>query len=520
MAQAAKGRRDLLILLAILCVAAVLRLWDVTMPLVDVYSWRQASTAMMADNFAQSSWNIFYPEVNWTGPGPGYQGREFQVLSYLTAILHVIFGWHDWFGRAVAAAFGLLTTFAVHRLTAEVWDMRHAHLAALGYAILPGAVVIESSFLPDPPMLAFVTLGLWLFLRYWTGRAGVLTLILATALFTLGVLCKLPGIGAGLVVVWLLAQAVAGGRGAGHRGQVLPVLLCMGVGLLVVYAYYSWALYLSRTYPPFHMAGDGYIWQDGLRYYLDNAFFSEKLWKFSTRWFYGVPIIVTVAVGLWAALPRFDGDRALRHLPHVWLAAGVLLYLVAARQIANNPWNLHMVHVPVAMFMGRGALVLARLGAGVSRQGRTLRLIALAGLCLIFVTRPLMENQRWSFSESARQMGVALAALSQPGDLVIAASPDLGDPVGIYYSRRKGWLFPPYGDWEVTILPETEAEAIALLEDLRAQGAGWFGASRDARDRRGRYVIADQPELMAHLDATATLMADTDRYVIYRLSAE
>ena len=52
------------ILLTILLVAAALRLQDMRQPLVDAFSWREASTAMMADNFYQTSWNIFFPEVN------------------------------------------------------------------------------------------------------------------------------------------------------------------------------------------------------------------------------------------------------------------------------------------------------------------------------------------------------------------------------------------------------------------------------------------------------------------------
>ena len=160
------------ILLGILVVAIVFRFHKITLPLVDGFSWREISTAMMADNFQQRSWNIFLPEVSWTGPGPSYQGREFQIVSYLTALLYQLFGWHDWFGRVVAAFFGLVTVFSLHRLTALCWDRMHAHAAALAYALMPAAIMIDSSFLPDPAMLALVTLGVWLFVKYWAGGNG------------------------------------------------------------------------------------------------------------------------------------------------------------------------------------------------------------------------------------------------------------------------------------------------------------------------------------------------------------
>ena len=136
---------DTAILLGILLIAIVFRFHKITLPLVDGFSWREISTAMMADNFQQRSWDIFFPEVSWTGPGPSYQGREFRIVSYLTALLYQLFGWHDWFGRMVAAFFGLVTVFSLHRLTALCWDEIHAHAAALAYALMPA---INSNPLP------------------------------------------------------------------------------------------------------------------------------------------------------------------------------------------------------------------------------------------------------------------------------------------------------------------------------------------------------------------------------------
>ena len=144
------GRVAVFALTAVLVIAAALRLEDIRQPLVDAFSWREASTAMMADNFWLRSWNVFYPEVSWTGPGPSYQGREFQVISYIVAVLYKMFGWHDWFGRAVAVAFGLWSVLAIYKVTDRVAGRPTALAAALILALLPGAVAIQRSFLPDP----------------------------------------------------------------------------------------------------------------------------------------------------------------------------------------------------------------------------------------------------------------------------------------------------------------------------------------------------------------------------------
>src|SRR3954453_23648957 len=93
-------------LLGIVLLAFAMRAQRIRQPLIDAYSWREASTAMMAENFYRHSWNVFLPAVNWVGPRPGYQGREFQITTYLAALCYTVLGEHDWIGRGIAILFG------------------------------------------------------------------------------------------------------------------------------------------------------------------------------------------------------------------------------------------------------------------------------------------------------------------------------------------------------------------------------------------------------------------------------
>ena len=126
----------------ILILAAILRSNNITQPFIDDNAWRESSVAMMAQNFYQRSWNIFYPEVNWGGPGPGYQGREFQTVSYMTALLYIIFGQHDWVGRCVIVAFALFGIFALYQLIRRVWDEPRA-IAAAALSKWPVILLVE-----------------------------------------------------------------------------------------------------------------------------------------------------------------------------------------------------------------------------------------------------------------------------------------------------------------------------------------------------------------------------------------
>jgi hypothetical protein len=74
---------------------------------VDLFGWREADTASMADAFASGNWNIFLPQVRWGGSGPNYIGAEFQTVSFIAALGYQAFGAALWVGRVVSIAFGL-----------------------------------------------------------------------------------------------------------------------------------------------------------------------------------------------------------------------------------------------------------------------------------------------------------------------------------------------------------------------------------------------------------------------------
>jgi 4-amino-4-deoxy-L-arabinose transferase-like glycosyltransferase len=521
MGESGIGKRDSAVLAGILVLAALFRLHDVQQPLIDAFSWRQASTAMMADNFLTRSWNIFFPEVSWTGPGPAYQGRELQIISYITALLYTLFGWHDWLGRLVAIAFGLWGVFALHRLLDRLWDTMHAHAGAFLLAIMPGAVFIDQSFLPDPAMLSLVITGAWLYVVYLQeDRHGLL--VLSGVITTLGVLGKLPGIAvvAPMTYATFAILQVRGRLNLRRVLQVMPVALIAGALIL---GYYRWALYVGTNYPPYHVAGSGYLWDDGLSKFFSQAFYFPAAWKIASNWLFTLPVVILAGIALLAAPPGIADqarDKAAPWFFHVWLAGALLIYFFAAREIKTNPWNFHIFSVPVAALAGRGLVLLTAMDGGLRKgsRARWLRLAVIVGVVIVGGSIPGLRLMKTPYARSGHELGVQLSSLSKPGDLVIAVSATIGDPIAIYYSRRRGWVFPPGGgmnDWSV--LPD-DGQAIDMLETLRAKDAAWFGVAKNARDSKGRKLLEYNPGLIAHLDKTAERVIDDDTMLIYRLA--
>src|SRR4051794_15239826 len=178
-------------LVGILMTAACLRLQYVHMPLVDWFNWREASTAMMAENLPGNHWSPLWPQVNWTGDQPGYQGREFQVLTFGAALLDRAFGWRDWHGRAVASACGLLSVLALYGICLRLYGPQNARFIAFVFSLMPGVVAIDSSYLPDPAMLSLCLITFWLLIEGLRIQSPLL-LVLAGLTATIAILAKLP----------------------------------------------------------------------------------------------------------------------------------------------------------------------------------------------------------------------------------------------------------------------------------------------------------------------------------------
>lgn len=515
------------LLIVILVAAAILRFNHINQPFIDAFSWRQSSTAMMADNFYRRNWNIFYPEVNWTGPGPNYQGREFQTVSYIAALLYVLVGQHDWIGRGVAVTFGLWGIFALYQLVRCVWDEERAITSAAVMALLPGSIFIERSILPDPAMVSLVTTSVWMLVAYLqTERLRYL--LLASGIGTWGFLTKIPGLIVGIPMIYAMLTIL--GRKRILRPKKLATIgVAIVLTLAPVIAYYLWARHLSLTYPPYHLAGSGnWLWDDGLAKWLSQNYFLPSLSQRFNGWLWTKPVVALVSFGLLLRPPREDCGRASVYdqlllngsvkapwLFHWWLVAGVIYYFIGAKELIDNPWNFHIINPAAAALAGHAIVSIASFTAQIARSSYA-SLVTTVMILLIIGTSG-QNGLRYvyhPYAHESYQLGLALRQMTQTGDLVVTIANDFGDPVAIYYSQRRGWVFPPADPeqaWDQ--LPEDDNEAIRLLEELRARGAGWLGIVNEHQDDlwKNHAIFVD------HIQRTCEFKSKSPEWVIYRI---
>ncbi|MFW6068526.1 MAG: ArnT family glycosyltransferase [Chloroflexota bacterium] len=508
----------------ILLLATALRVERIRQPYLDAFSWRQSDAAMIADNYYRYDHNILYVEVSWNGPGKTYQGREFQTVTYISASLYPLLGQHDWVGRSVAVAFGLWGIIALYQVVRLAWRDDYALLAALLMAIMPGAIFMERSFLPDPAMVALMVTSLWLWLHYLrTGRSRYL--ILAGLFGAWGACTKITGliIGLPMAYAWF---ALTDPQHRWRRQSLMPGALFAALILVPTAAYYLWARHLALSNPPFHFAGAGrWLWDSTIEKWVSEQYYLPELLRHTRDWLWRWPVISLVTLGLLFRPPTQPSEMTSHEAPcpqrapwlfHWWLIAGVIYYFIGARELVENPWNLHLMNPAAAAIC---AYAIGRITVAVSRSRRSGALlawvIALAMLLAIWlVGRVGLNWMRHPYAYDDYSMGLALGDVTTSDELVVTITSDLGDPVAIFYSRRRGWPFPPlrpFLGWNR--LPATDRRAIDLFEDLRAQGAGWLGIVAPRREA----LQQQYPDFMAHLRQSTALWSENEQYTIYRI---
>ncbi len=514
------------LLIAILVIAAILRLNHINQPLSDAFSWRQSDTAIMADNFYRGNWNIFYPGVSWNGPEPNYQGMEFQTVTYISALLYVIVGQHDWVGRSVAVAFSVWGIFALYQLVRRVWDEKRAIASAVVMTFLPGSIFIDRSFLPDPVMVSLVVTSFWLLSAYLqTERLHYL--FLASVIAAWGFSTKLPGLIVGIPMLYTIFT-ILGYRRRLQPKKLVTLSIAALVTLALVIAYYLWARHISLTYPPYHIAASGnWVWDAGLGQWLSHKYFLLDLTRIFQGWLWTSPVIALVLLGLLFPPPR--NERDLEYMPdqplvellpkapwlfHWWLLAGLIFYIIGAQELIHNPWNFHVINPAAAAIAGHALVALASLIARFVNSYAPIALIFVFLLSMFVSGQKGLSYMYYPYADAGYKMGLALRQKTQPSDLVVTIADAIGEPIAIYYSQRRGWIFPPAGIKEPwNQLPGNDSKSIQLFEKLRAEGATWFGFV----NKHKKELRQNLPKFMEYIERICKLEQESSDFVIYRI---
>jgi 4-amino-4-deoxy-L-arabinose transferase-like glycosyltransferase len=405
-----------------------------------------------------------------------------------------------------------------------VWDEDHAIVSAAVMALLPGSIFVERSFLPDPAMVSLATTSVWMLVAYCqTERLRYL--ILAGLIGAWSFLTKIPGLIVGIPMLYAMLTILSPKRIL-HSKKLATISVAAILTLLPVIAYYLWARHLALTYPPHHFAGSSFwIWDSGIQSWWQQKYFLPQLYWHLNIWMWTKPIIALVLIGLFLRPPqgeqKFGADQLSVEgfdkapwLFHWWMLAGVIYYLIGAKELVSNPWNLHFINPVAAALAGHAIIAIASFINRIARKPASLAFIAFILLIIGGFRQKNLQYVYGSYVNESYKLGLALREVSQPQDLVITVAHTIGDPVVIYYSRRRGWVFPPaqpekgWGE-----LPKDDKESIRLFDELRVKKATWLGLVNERSDE----IRKKHPDLAKHIERTCELKKESPEWVIYRI---
>jgi Dolichyl-phosphate-mannose-protein mannosyltransferase len=474
--------------LALVVLGAAIRLVRITQPFVDDWSWRQSDVAMIAENFYRNGFNVFFPQINWAGPSPGYVGSEFQLVPLLAALLYPLFGVHEWIGRGISVAFFTASLPFFFLLVRRLHTARAALAAVSVYVAAPLSIFGSRSFMPDMASLSLALVGLYFFTRWLEHDRHSLTFTAVAVTLALALLVKPFIATVGFALLYLAI-------GTYGRGWVRTTWLWALAALAVLpsLVWYPHAYYLSISNPPFHFFGSGTV---GLGALEDYARIAEELVLVSLT----PTVVILAAIGLFVR-PRRPGG----YLFHYWLV-GVLLLLVTVARHPHQWYPLALVPIAAALAgaaLDRLAHLLERVWGRRSAICAGLVLYLGLGVSAYVQVAPLYEPR----ALPAFEAGVALRQL-EPRDALVAVV-DAGDPTAIYYSGRKGWHFP--SDFGSPV--SQDAEATRELETLRREGARYLVFLRDTM-----WWLDQYPDFGRAVSTSYRRVQETGNYVIFDLS--
>lgn len=165
-------------------------------------SWRQADTESMARNFVEDRFNIFFPQLNYDGEAPNYAQLEFQITTFIIAILYKLFGYHYELARLVPILFFAGSACYLYFISKRYYSTKVSFVITLLYAIFPLNLYYTRAIMPESAVL-FFTLGAFYYFSKWIDHEKFKTLIMATIMTALAILVKVPAIFIGIPMLWM-----------------------------------------------------------------------------------------------------------------------------------------------------------------------------------------------------------------------------------------------------------------------------------------------------------------------------
>lgn len=431
------SKADWIVLGCILAVAVILRLYNISAPLSDFHSWRQADTAAVARNFARNGFNLLMPKYDDLSSiqsgldnPQGLRFVEFPAYSAIFGLLYKIAPIMpvEVYGRLVSVFFSLVIIAVIYYFVLKEYNRTGAFFAALIFAVFPAFVFYSRVVLPETTAVAFSFIAM-LLLYWWKAAAGkkrnYLLLVVSAACFALAILIKPTVIFFGLAILYFFLVA--------YRFRVYRRLDVWLYGLIVLLPFLAWRLYIQK-YPEGIPASDWLItkvntYQGQETIFLKPAFFRWIFYERINLMIFGGYLTAFFVTGLLTRLKR--------PFLHLILIASMVYVFVFEGGNVQHEYYQTVIFPALAIFSGIGIGFFFKERKGLFINPVFLYPIIIVVLVLGWTFSWYYKIKgNYTYPQDLNQMAKIIDTFTKPTDKIITDR--MGDTTLLYLADRKG----------------------------------------------------------------------------------
>lgn len=404
-------------------------MYHITFPVADWHSWRQADTAAVARNFVKFGFDPLRPrfdDLSNIASGKdnlqGWRMAEFPLYQYIGSLLYKSFPnvpIEVWL-RLVTIISSVLTAFFLGLLVAEVADFRTGIITSFIFAVLPYNVYYGRTILPDPFMVFWAILSIYLLLKAFEHeRIRWIYLLMSGISAALSLLAKPMGAFLLLPEIYIFLRNFKV-----TKSWIIASVLFMVISVVPLFWWRQWIARFPEGIPV-------YIW-----------LFNEGNIRFKGAWFYWLfyERIAQLILGGWGLLLFGIGLVAASAKKEVWFfrwwLMGAILYLIIiARGNVQHDYYQILILPVISIYTARGIIFLLSNKTISRTSGIFVASVSLLfGLAFSWYT---VRTYYWVNHPEIVEAGKAADRILPKTAKVIA--PYGGDTTFLYQINRQGW---------------------------------------------------------------------------------
>lgn len=428
-------RREVFIVIGIIILALLLRLYQLTTPLADWHSFRQADTASVAREYVKNGIDLLHPRyhdlsnIQSGKDNPqGYRLVEFPLISGVVALSYPVFrsvftgsDIHIWY-RLISIIFSLISTVVLYYLASFLCGRRSGLLSAAIFAVLPYNVYYSRSIFPEIPLVTAYLCTLYAGLCFYKSQrmgwfiamvvSGALSLLFKpTAIFML-----VP-----LVVPALYAV----------KAQPRRLLVWLIGAVVIMVPLFAWRQWIA-SYPEGIPASNWLFNGNGIR--LRPAWFRWLFYERLTKLILGFGGLVLFLSGIVALFTQIPKKLTFWFIISWLMGAFAYLVVFATGNVQHDYYQIPLLPL-VSLLLGLGInylLYQSKLPHYLTYSLTIISLLVMGG----FSTQRILSYyhiNNWAIVKAGR----AVDKITEPSALVIA--PYEGDTAFLYQTNRRGW---------------------------------------------------------------------------------